>query len=84
MPASGDAAGTAGADINTDGRDEALFVLGSTLYCVGTPKPGADGALLWKLDLPASLSPPTIADADGDGWAEVILVGADGFVYGVR
>jgi outer membrane protein assembly factor BamB len=84
MPASGDAAGTASADINSDGRDEALFTLGGTLYCVGTPQPGGAGALLWQLDLPATLGPPTIADADGDGLAEIILVGADGSVYGVR
>jgi len=79
-----DADGTASADINSDGRDEALFVIGSTLYCAGTPKPGEAGALLWKLDFPTSLGPPTIADADGDGLVEIILVGADGFVHGVR
>jgi len=76
--------GSASADVDGDGRDEALFVIDKTLYCVGVPKNGSQGTLLWQLDLPATVGPPTIADVGGDGQLSILLAGSDGYVYGVR
>jgi hypothetical protein len=77
---------TASADVDGDGRDEALFTAGTTLYCIGAagPPASARGELRWKLALPATVGPPVVADVDGDGTATILLVGADGWVYAVR
>jgi outer membrane protein assembly factor BamB len=71
-------------DINGDGRDEAVFVLGQTLHCVGADGPGKPGRVLWTLDLPTRVSTPAIADAAGDGSLSILLAGADGNVYCVE
>ena len=76
--------GMASADINGDGRDEAVCTMGNTLYCLGTEAPGRAGKLLWQLDLPAVLGPPGIADVDGRGKASILVAGSDGYVYCVR
>lgn len=76
--------GTASADINGDGRDEAIFVTGKTLYCVGDSGDGSGGAYLWQLDLPTPVGPPTVAILDGDAKASILLVGEDGYVYCVQ
>ena len=73
--------GVASADINGDGRDEAVFAMGSTLYCLGTEASGSVGKLLWQLDLPATAGRPCIADVDGRGKASIIVAGSDGYVY---
>jgi outer membrane protein assembly factor BamB len=85
-PAPHDPLETASADINGDGREEALFVVANTLYCVGASGPSAQaqGTLLWKLELPAPVGPPVIADLEGQGRAAILLVGSDGYVYCVR
>jgi hypothetical protein len=80
----GTGAGTASADINSDGRDEVLVTIGTVLYCLGVDDAGTQGKLLWKLDLPATIGPPTIADVTGTGAASILLQGADGDVYCVR
>ncbi len=74
----------ASGDIDSDGRDEALFVRGKTLYCIGTDKAGKQGVLKWKLDLPVAVSSPVVADADGDKLAEILVTGANGCVYCVK
>ena len=81
VPDQGYVTDTATADINSDGRDEAVFTIGRTLYCVGTSPDGATGVLLWKIDLPSSIGPPVIADAGGEGRASVLVAGSDGYVY---
>jgi outer membrane protein assembly factor BamB len=70
-------------DVDGDGRDEAVFVLQETLYCVGT---GADrrGVVRWKLPFPTRLSTPVIADVDGNGLLSILVAGADGNVYCVK
>jgi hypothetical protein len=83
-PAPGVPPGMASADLNADGRDEVVFSLGTTLYCLAATADGASSQLLWQLGLPATLSAPTIADVSGTGEASVLLTGADGFVYCVR
>jgi hypothetical protein len=69
------------ADIDSDGRDEAIFTRGNTLYAVGTTDDGRSGKLRWKLAFPTTLGPPTIADANGNGRAQILVVCADGFIY---
>ena len=70
--------GCASADLNGDGKDEAVFAVAKRLYCVG------NGAVLWKLDLPAWTGPPSIADVDGSGKAAIVVAAADGWVYCVK
>ena len=74
----------ASADINGDGRDEALLTMGHTLFCIGSAGDPAQGRVLWSVDLPAPVGPPVIADVDGSGEATIVLVGSDGYVYGIR
>jgi len=83
-PAAGNLAGSASADLNGDGRDEAILVWGDRLYCVGCPSAGTPGALLWQIQLPATLGLPAITDVSGDGHAAILVGGADGFLYCVR
>jgi hypothetical protein len=78
------------ADIDGDGRDECLFTMGKTIYAVGAAKtgeatgsPAKGGAVLWKLELPATAGPITIADVDGRGTAQIVVGCADGHVYGI-
>jgi hypothetical protein len=79
-----DVGSAASGDVNSDGRDEAVFVLGQTLYCAGTDGPGKPGRVLWTLDLPTRVSTPVIADAAGRGSLSILLTGADGCVYCVQ
>ncbi|MCE5237451.1 hypothetical protein LLH23_03055 [bacterium] len=83
-PMAGIPAGSASGDLNSDGRDEALFTIGSTLLCLGTVAGGASGAVLWPLDLPGPVGPPAIADLEGRGQASVLLLGRDRYIYCVR
>jgi hypothetical protein len=81
LPYEGPVAGTAAADIDSDGYDEALIVVGNTIYCVGSGKDDKMGKLEWKLSLPCPLGPPAIADINNDSFAEIIISGNDGYVY---
>ncbi|MCC6442867.1 MAG: hypothetical protein IT210_05345 [Armatimonadetes bacterium] len=81
-PIPGNPTGSASADIDSDGRDEALFTSGHTLYCFGTRN--RKGKILWQLDLPAPVGPPAIADTEGRGEASILLSGGDGYVYCIR
>ena len=80
-PASGRPAGTASADTDGDGRDEALVVIGSSLYCIGADDSGSAGVLEWEQRFPRAVGPPTVADTDGDGEAEILVVGRDAVLY---
>jgi outer membrane protein assembly factor BamB len=67
-------------DVNGDGQVD--FVVGGAdgwLYAVD----GATGALLWGLDLGASVGDPIAADIDGDGTSEVLVPAADGYLYAI-
>ena len=75
VPAKRDPAGTASADSDSDGCDEALFAIENTLYCVGTRGCGGAGSLLWQISMPAHVGPPAVADVDGSGKVSVLLVG---------
>jgi outer membrane protein assembly factor BamB len=67
--------------VNIDGRkgDELLFVAADRLIVVTGDR--VAGRLLWEWRGPAQLSMPAIADIDGDGLAEIILVSGDGAVH---
>jgi outer membrane protein assembly factor BamB len=75
------------ADIDGDGRDECIFTMGNTLYAVGAAKTlsasTSAGAILWKLELPGIAGPVAIADADGNGVAQILVGCNDGHVYGI-
>src|SRR5262249_29639831 len=73
----------ASADIDGDGRDEAVFRIGKTLYAVGAARGGQSGEVRWTLEFPELVGPASIADVDGDGRAEIVVVCADGHVYGI-
>jgi outer membrane protein assembly factor BamB len=84
MPAPGSVIGSASADLNGDGRDQALFVIGQQLVCVGAGRTPAEGSVLWRLPLPAQTGPPSLAVLGRSEGLSILLVGADGFVYAVR
>jgi hypothetical protein len=83
VPEPGTPVGTASADLNSDGRDEALVTINQTLCCFGEDAAGK-GSVLWKITLPATVGPPSIADVDNSGKASILLVGSDGYVYCVH
>jgi len=67
------------ADINGDGCDECIFVIDKTLYAAGV------GKILWQLELTDSikLGQPAIADVDGSMKAQIIMIGRNGYVFGI-
>jgi hypothetical protein len=83
-PAPGSAIGSASGDLTGDGRDEAVFILGQDLLCLGAGSAPAEGRLLWRLSLPAQTGSPSLAVLDSGGGLFILLAGADGFVYAVR
>src|SRR5262249_4474790 len=70
-------------DINGDGRDEALFACGQKIYVVGADRGNQAGRILWTLDLGTRLGTPILADPEGDGRLQIVVVGANGYVYGI-
>ena len=84
MPAPGNVIGSASADLNGDGRDEAVFVIGQQLVCLGAGSTPAEGRVLWQLPLPVQTGPPSLAVLDKKIGLSILLAGADGFVYAVR
>src|SRR5207302_10568629 len=68
------------ADVDGDGRDEFLTRAGNLLVCVrGDRAPGP--RLKWSVPLPASPSQLTMADADNDGFLDILYTGSDGYVH---
>ncbi len=76
--------GSASADIDSDGRDEALIVVDRTLLCLGAKGEDATGKVLWRVEFPSQIGPPTVATLDPDGRVSILVVGSDGYVYCVR
>ncbi|MCC6361945.1 MAG: VCBS repeat-containing protein [Bryobacterales bacterium] len=73
-------------DINGDGRDEAVFGCGTKIYVVGADPGNRSGKILWTLDLGpgfSRLDTPILADAEGDGRLQIIVVGSNGYIYGI-
>ena len=75
--------GTASADLDGDGRDEALVVAENTLYCLGTSKDGSKGEVRWKIKFPTTVGPNS-GHTYNSGTVSVLVAGEDGFVYCLR
>ena len=72
------------ADIDNDGRVESVFAIADTLYAVGADPSGMSGQIEWSFKPDSGLlGSPIIADGNGDGLAEIIVVSTSGFVYGI-
>jgi hypothetical protein len=72
------------ADIDSDGRVESVFAIADTLYAVGADPGGTSGQIEWTFKPDSGLlGSPIIADGNGDGQAEIIVVSTSGFVYGI-
>ena len=75
---------SASADLDSDGRDEALIVIDKTLLCLGIKGDDATGKVLWRVEFPAPIGPPTVVTLEKGGPVSILVVGNDGFVYCVR
>ncbi|HMI64568.1 MAG TPA: VCBS repeat-containing protein [Cyclobacteriaceae bacterium] len=76
--------GSASADVDGDGRDEALIAVGRTLFCLGAPVAGSVGEIRWSVELPAEIGPPTVVSLDKASGISILVVGSDGYVYCLR
>ncbi len=65
-------------DIDSDGRDEFLFSLGSN-EIIALDNDAKDH-ILWKAPLPSTPDTPILADIDNDGFAEIIVCTSDGYL----
>ena len=83
-PPGGAAEGLLAGDVNSDGRDEAVLTIGSTLLAISAPEHGAQGRILWQLRLPARIGPPAFVDLGQPTGVAILVQGDDGHVYGVR
>jgi hypothetical protein len=71
------------ADIDGDGRDEAIVTSGNSLYVVGLDPVTQRGEVEWTMTFDSTLGMPIVADANGDGQLEIIVVSSSGTVYGI-
>lgn len=71
-------------DVDNDGRVESVFAIGSTLYIVGANPGGTSGQIEWTYTPDGGLlGSPILADGNGDGRAEIIVVSTSGMIYGI-
>lgn len=71
-------------DVDNDGRVESVFAIAGTLYVVGADPGGTSGSIEWSFTPDGgALGSPIIADANGDGQLEIIVVSTSGYVYGI-
>jgi outer membrane protein assembly factor BamB len=73
-------------DIDGDGKDEAIFVLENSVFCVGTDNSGRTGEVKWEQKLPTSASSAILADLKsnsdpGEHRLSVLVTGEDGYIY---
>ncbi|MCC7355301.1 MAG: VCBS repeat-containing protein [Anaerolineae bacterium] len=66
-------------DVDGDGREECILCTPDELVAVG--ERDGNGVVVWRLRLPAACTQPVVADADGDGLAEILLPCQDGSLY---
>lgn len=71
------------ADLDGDGREECVFGIGNTLYCLGATSDGTTGEIRWTMDFPTRIGPAALADVAGDGTLQIVVTCEDGFVYGI-
>lgn len=75
---------SASADLDGDGKVDSVFVVSGTIYVVGTNSAGTGGEIKWSFTPDGGLlGSPIIADANGDGVAEIIVTSTSGYVYGI-
>jgi len=71
----------AAADIDGDGRDEFVTVLGgNTLVAYNGTNDGSEPREQWRLALDATGNDPIVADVDNDGVAEILIGMATGYL----
>jgi hypothetical protein len=70
-------------DLDGDGRDEALYAVGNTLYCIGTTPDGRAGRIEWSRTFSSTIGMPILADVTGQGQLQIVVVAQDGHVYGL-
>jgi hypothetical protein len=71
-------------DVDNDGRVESIFAINGTLYVVGANPGGTSGAIEWNYTPDNGyLGSPVLADANGDGLLEIVVVSTSGMVYGI-
>jgi hypothetical protein len=72
------------ADLTGDGKVDSVFAINGTIYVVGTNSAGTGGEIKWSFTPDGGLlGSPIIADANGDGVAEIIVTSTSGYVYGI-
>ena len=77
------------ADLDSDGKDEAVFTLNQTLYCIGVDEKRQCGEVAWTVELPTQIGDPVIADVPHDQSGQgsclsILVAGRDGHIYCVR
>ena len=77
LPISGD---LASADIDGDGIRE-FIAGGSALYAIKGDREA--GRVAWSLEFDHPTSSPVVADLDGDGQSEILVVTADGYLCAI-
>lgn len=70
-------------DLDGDGREECIFPTGNVLYAVGERSGSRGAEFRWKLTLPAAMGPLAVADVEGTGRAQLVVVCEDGYLYGI-
>ena len=83
MPQQGHAVTSVSCDIDGNGLDEVLLSSDNTLYAIGVTEQEAQGIIKWKLELPSRLGPATVTQLYEGGEIQIIVVCADGYVYGI-
>ena len=78
----GSVSGTASADLDGDGRDEAIVVIGRKLVCLGGSN--GQGIVKWTVDLPTDCGPPSLAPLEKGGPVSILVAGGDGVVYCIQ
>jgi hypothetical protein len=74
--------GTASADLDADGRDEAITVVGRKLVCLGEAE--GHGVVKWTIDLQTECGPPSVGVLGKGGPVSILLAGTDGVIYCIQ
>ena len=77
------------ADLDGDGRDEAILLKNQTLYCIKNDETNQKGNVAWTVQLPGKdaegkkiqYGEPIIADVGGKGELSILVEGSDGWLY---
>jgi outer membrane protein assembly factor BamB len=84
LPVPGTPVGAASADLDGDGRDEAVFSAGNTVYAIGVRPGSTTGQQLWRVDVPVAVGAPCIASLSTPEDVVILVSGADGRVFCVK